>query len=61
MVKSIFKMCLEDKCKNQTQRIVINYRFVGHVEIPEVSRRANIIADTRKGIAIEYLTEPKTA
>ncbi len=61
VVKNIFKMCLEDKCKNRTQRIVINYRFVGYVEIPEVSRRANIIADTRKGVAIEYLTEPKTA
>ena len=61
VVKNIFKMCLEDKCKNRTQRIVINYRFVGYVEIPEVSRRPNIVAYTRKGVTIEYLTKPKTA
>jgi len=47
--------------KSRTQRIVIYYRFVGYVEIPEVSHRPNIIADTRKGVATKYLTEPKTA
>lgn len=51
----------EGKGKNRTQRIVIYYRFVGYVEMPEVSRRPNIVADTRKGVAVEYLTEPKTA
>ena len=51
----------EGKGKNRTQRIVIYYRFVGYVEIPEVSHRPNIVADTRKGVAVEYLTEPKTA
>ena len=51
----------EGKGKSRTQRIVIYYRFVGYVEIPEVSRRPNIVADTRKGVAVEYLTEPKTA
>ena len=47
--------------KSRTQRIVIYYRFVGYVEIPEVSQRPRIKADTRKGVAVEYLTEPKTA
>lgn len=47
--------------KNRTQRIVIYYRFVGYVEIPEVSQRPRIKADTRKGVATKYLTEPKTA
>ena len=51
----------EGKGKNRTQRIVIYYRFVGYVEIPEVSQRPNIVADTRKGVATKYLTEPKTA
>lgn len=51
----------EGKGKNRTQRIIIYYRFVGYVEIPEVSRRPNIVADTRKGVATKYLTEPKTA
>ena len=47
--------------KSRTQRIVIYYRFVGYVEIPEVSQKKRIKADTRKGVAVEYLTEPKTA
>ena len=51
----------EGKGKNRTQRIVIYYRFVGYVEISEVSRKTNVIADTRKGVATKYLTEPKTA
>ena len=47
--------------KNRTQRIVIYYRFVGYVEIPEVSPRQHIKADTRKGVAVEYITEPLPA
>ena len=39
----------------------IYYRFVGYVEIPEVSQRPRIKADTRKGVAVEYLTEPLPA
>ena len=51
----------EGKGKSRTQRIVIYYRFVGYVEIPEVSQRTRIKADTRKGVAVEYLTEPLPA
>ena len=51
----------EGKGKNRTQRIVIYYRLVWYVEIPEVSHRPNIVVDTRKGVATKYLTEPKTA
>ena len=47
--------------KNRTQRIVIYYRFVGYVEIPAVPRKSHYKADTRQGVAVEYLTEPKTA
>ena len=48
---------IEGTGKNRTQMLVIHYRFVGYVEIPEVSRRQHIKADTRKGVAVEYLTE----
>ena len=41
--------------KNRTQRIVIHYRFVGYIEIP--SNADNYKADTRQGVAVEYLTE----
>ena len=40
--------------KNRTQRIVIHYRFVGYIEIP--SDADNYKADTRQGVAVEYLT-----
>lgn len=43
--------------KNRTQRIVIYYRFVGYIEIPEVPKvlKDNYIADTRQGVAVEYI------
>lgn len=47
--------------KDRTQRIVIYYRFVGYVEIPAAPRHPHYKADTRQGVAVEYLTEPKTA
>ena len=47
--------------KNRKQRVVIYYRFVGYIEIPEVRqrRRENFKADTRQGVSVEYL--PKMA
>lgn len=47
--------------KDRTQRIVIYYHFVGYVEIPAAPRHPHYKADTRQGVAVEYLTEPKTA
>lgn len=47
--------------KNRTQQIVIYYRFVGYVEIPAAPRHPHYKADTRQGVSVEYLTEPKTA
>ena len=41
--------------KNRTQRIVIYYRFVGYIELPEVSHYDNYQTDTRKGVAVEYV------
>ena len=46
--------------KSRTQRIVIYYRFIGYIELPNVTKQTHI-ADTRKGVAVEYLTKPKTA
>ena len=42
--------------KNRTQRIVIYYRL----EIPAAPRHPHYKADTRQGVAVEYITEPKT-
>ena len=41
--------------KSRTQRIVIYYRFVGYIELPDSYFRSNYKADTRKGVAVEYI------
>ena len=41
--------------KNRTQRITIHYKFVGVIEIPDDGD--NYTADTRKGVAVEYVTK----
>lgn len=46
--------------KSRTQRIVIYYRFIGYIELPNTAKQTHI-ADTRKGVAIEYITEQFTA
>lgn len=46
--------------KSRTQRIVIYYRFIGYIELPNTTKQTHI-ADTRKGVAIEYITEQSTA
>ena len=45
-------------CKQQTK---IHYKFVGYLELPSIGSRRNYREETRKGVAVEYLTEPKTA
>ena len=46
--------------KSRTQRIVIYYRFIGYIELPIATKQTHI-ADTRKGVAVEYITEQFTA
>ena len=45
---------------SRTQRIVIYYRFIGYIELPNTTKQTHI-ADTRKGVAVEYITEQFTA
>ena len=42
--------------KSRTQRIVIYYRFIGYIELPD-TRAQNYMADTRKGVSVEYITK----
>ena len=42
--------------KNRTQRIVIHYRFVGFIGISGSSKKQHHTAETRKGVAVQYLT-----
>lgn len=46
--------------KSRTQRIVIYYRFIGYIELPNTAKQTHI-ADTRKRVAVEYITEQFTA
>lgn len=46
--------------KSRTQRIIIYYRFIGYIELPNTAKQTHI-ADTRKGVAVEYITEQFTA
>ena len=47
--------------KSRTQRIVIYYRFVGYIELPDsaFTRDYRYSADIRQGVAVEYI--PKLA
>ena len=51
----------EGKGKKRTKRIVIYYRFVGYIEFPETAFCSNYKADTRKGVAVEYVSRVLTA
>lgn len=42
--------------KNRKQRLVIHYRFVGYIEIPDSVFSRNYKADTRQGVAVEYIS-----
>ena len=46
----------EGKGKNRTQRIMIYYRFVGYIEISGGDRKRIHTAETRKGVAVQYIT-----
>ena len=53
---------VEGSGKNRTQRLVIYYRFVGYLPIPEHLSAPNYTADLRQGVAVEYVScEPTPA
>jgi len=45
----------EGEGKYKTQRIVIFYRFVGYIEIPESAFTRPLTKDTRQGVAVSYI------
>ena len=55
--ESNYVLCYETEGvgKNRSQRIMIHYKFIGYIEIPECG--SNYKADTRKGVAVEYITK----
>ena len=51
----------EGEGKYKTQRIVIFYRFVGYIEIPESAFTQPLTKDTRQGVAVSYIPKAITA
>ena len=47
--------------KQRTQRIVIHYRFIDTFALPEERAKETYVADTRQGVAVEYLPIPAPA
>ena len=52
---------IEGTGKDRKQRVVIRYRFVGFLELPDDVFRDSYKADTRQGVCVEYLRDPVTA
>lgn len=46
----------EGSGKNRTQRVVIYYKFVGYLAVPEKMDMPNFVADLREGVAVEYVS-----
>ena len=52
LIRTIVKITIN---KPKLERIMIHYKFVGVIEIPNDGD--NYTADTRKGVAVEYVTK----
>lgn len=50
----------EGEGKYKTQRIVIFYRFVGYIEIPESAFSRPLTKDTRQGVSVSYIPKAIT-
>ena len=51
----------EGEGKYKTQRIVIFYRFVGYIDIPEMALNQGITKDIRQGVSVSYIPKAITA
>ena len=56
LIEKIEVFSVEGKVKDITQCVIIHYRFVGRLDIPGIVPRPHYILDSRKGVAIEYLS-----
>ena len=52
---------MEGRGKDRIQRIVIYYRFVGYLDLPDRNGQGDITENTRKGVAVRYLPRAETA
>ena len=47
--------------KNRKQMIKIHYTFVGYLELPSLGSGRNYREETRKGVAVEYVPNARSA
>ncbi len=47
---------IEGTGRNRTQRVIMHYRFVGCIALPDSMFRENLRENTRKGVELEYQT-----
>ena len=59
LIEKIEVYQIEGTGKNRTQHVVIHYRFVGCLQIPEWHRKRKVTLESRQGVAVNYL--PTTA
>ena len=59
LIEKIEVYQIEGTGKNRTQRVVIHYRFVGCLQIPEWYKKSKVTLESRQGVAVNYL--PTTA
>ena len=59
LIEKIEVYQIEGTGKNRTQRVVIHYRFLGCLQIPEWHRKRKVTLESRQGVAVNYL--PTTA
>ena len=56
LIEKIEVFPVEGTGKDRTQRVIIHYRFGGTLDIPGIIHRPPYLLDSRKGVAIEYLS-----
>ena len=59
VVRRICRLTLEGKGKNRRQCIIISYRYMGVIDIPQQFHGDNVTIDTREGVCVEYLPVTK--
>ena len=56
LIEKIEVYHVEGSGKNKTQRIIIHYRFVGCLTIPEWYRKRRVSLESRSGVEVNFLT-----
>ena len=59
LIEKIEVYAVERTGLNRTQSVIIHYKFIGELDMPENFEKIKV--NTRKGVEVEYLRTTKTA